>query len=156
MIIGHLAISILEHRYLNAQLGPVLVGGLFPDLLDKSLCHLLHITPSGRMYAHTVVGLLASTITVRVATDRSTARSWALGYAGHLVADSGGRLPWWYPFQSYAFEPSPHIDEILKRFLHDRRELALELVLLLWAVIALATASGSSDRRLRTAREHRP
>jgi hypothetical protein len=153
MIIGHIAVSILEHRYLNAQLGPVLVGGLFPDLVDKSLCHLLRITPSGRMYAHTFVGLLASTVAVRLTTDRHTARSWALGYAGHLLADSGGRLPWWYPFQSYTFEPSPHIDEILKRFLNDRRELLLELVLLLWAAVALAGATGLAGPRPQTAGE---
>lgn len=146
MIIGHLAISALEHRYLKAKLGPALVGGLFPDLVDKSLHHVMNITPSGRMYAHTFVGLLASTIAVRLVADKSTARSWALGYLGHLLADSGGGLPWWYPFQSYTFEPSPHIDEILKRFLNDRTELALELALLVWAVIALVTASRSSDR----------
>jgi hypothetical protein len=152
MIIGHLAVSILGHRYLDAQLAPVVVGGLFPDLVDKSLCHLLHVTPSGRMYAHTMVGLLASTVTARLVGGRKTARSWALGYAGHLLADSAGRLPWWYPFQSYVFEPSPQIDEILKRFLENRGELLLEMALVVWAVIALVTASQATAQPSRRAR----
>ena len=146
MIIGHVAISLLEHRYLDAELTPVVVGGLFPDIVDKTLCYVLHVTPSGRMYAHTALGLAASTLFAWLLGNKRTARGWALGYAGHLLADGADTLPWWFPFRGYTFRPSPKIDEILKRFFENRGELVLEAVLLGWAVLALLARSSRSDR----------
>ncbi|MGC9521438.1 MAG: metal-dependent hydrolase [Anaerolineae bacterium] len=137
MLIGHVAISILEHRLLDVELAPTLMGGLFPDVLDKTLCHVLRVTPSGRMWGHTALSLVASTGLVLAFVGRRKARAWALGYVGHLVADADDGTPLWYPFATYEFTPSPSVKEILQRFLNDRRRLAFELGLLIVALLLL-------------------
>lgn len=140
MLIGHIAVSLLEHRFLRTELAPTLIGGLFPDIVDKTMCQVLHITPSGRMWAHTLLGLAVSTSLVRVVRGPKTARAWALGYTGHLVADADDGLPLWYPFRSYEFRPSPGFREILQRFFSRRERLLPELALLLVALLAARTA----------------
>jgi hypothetical protein len=55
MLCGHLAVSVLQHRYLGADLAPALVAGVFPDLVDKTLCQALLVTSGGRMFAHTLL-----------------------------------------------------------------------------------------------------
>jgi hypothetical protein len=134
MLFGHIAVSLLQHRYLNADLGPVLAGGLFPDVLDKTMCQVLHITPSGRMWGHTFLGLAISSLLVGMARGQRIAISWALGYAGHLAADAGGPIPWLYPFADYEFRPAPGLRDILRRFAEDRREILVETGLLVWAL----------------------
>lgn len=138
MLIGHVAVAILQHHYLDADLAPVMAGGLFPDVVDKTLHYVLRVTPSGRMWSHTALSLGLSTGAVWLLAGRRTARSWALGFAGHLLVDGGDEIPWWYPFKSYTFTPSPGLREILERFAHDRRKIAVEVGLLLWALFVLA------------------
>ncbi len=135
MLLGHIAVSLLESHYLDLELKPTMLGGLFPDMLDKSLCQVLHITPSGRMWGHTLLSFALSTAIVRIASGKRAARSWALGYAGHLVADVRGQVPLLYPFARYDFGPSPDLSTILERFFADRREVTLELGLLAWALL---------------------
>ncbi len=137
MLLGHLGVSVLAHRYLKADLVPVVVGGLFPDIIDKALCHGLHILPNGRMWSHTLLGLLTSTVVVWLLWGRQSAWSWAVGYLGHLIADIGGQVPWLYPFVPYEFEPSPSFWELLRRKLEHPLEIGLELVLLGWAALTV-------------------
>lgn len=143
MLIGHIAVAILEKRYLGTELAPTLAGGLFPDVLDKTLCQVLHLVPNGRTWGHTIFTLAVSSVMVRLLAGRATARSWALGFIGHLLADLRGDLPLWYPFKSYDFEPSPGFKEIVQRFLADRSEVALEVVLLILALLAWSSESTS-------------
>jgi hypothetical protein len=139
MLFGHLAISVLQHRYLDADLAPVIAGGVFPDVMDKTLCQVLHLTPSGRMFGHTLVGLAASSAIVRLLGGRRAARSWALGYLGHLLGDMGDFVPWLYPLVPYDFSRgSPGLLEILRRTLKDPAAMGLELALSAWAVGAYA------------------
>ena len=70
MLFGHLAASVLQHRYMKADLAPVVVAGVFPDLVDKTLCQVLHLTPSGRMFGHTLAGLGLSALAVRLIWGR--------------------------------------------------------------------------------------
>jgi hypothetical protein len=137
MVIGHVAVSVLEHRYLKVELVPVLVAGIFPDLVDKALCQLLHVTPFGRMYAHTLAAMALSTLVVGLIWGRHVAWSWGLGYLSHLVCDLGGFLPWLYPFVHYDFPHRQHnLVEILRPWLLHPAGLALEVALLAWAAWA--------------------
>jgi hypothetical protein len=145
MLAGHLGVSVLAHRYLKADLVPVVVAGVFPDVVDKTLCQGLHILPSGRMWGHTLLGLAVSTFIVRLLWGRQTAWSWAVGYLGHLVGDLGGQVPWLYPFVQYDFEPSPGFWEILRRRLEHPAEIGLELVLIGWAALAVRGRLGIRD-----------
>jgi hypothetical protein len=141
MLIGHLAVSLVTHRYMGTDMVPTLVGGLFPDMVDKTLCQVLRITPNGRMWAHTLLGLATSTMVVRLIAGEKTAYAWALGYAGHFLADSPETLPLAYPFRSYTFTPSPGFREIFQRFLEHREKVALELGMLILALLIPARPS---------------
>ncbi len=149
MLIGHLGVSGLAHRYLKADLVPVLIAGVIPDVVDKTLCYGLRLAPSGRMWGHTLLGLTLSTGVVWLLWGRRTAWSWAVGYLGHLVADLGGQIPWFYPFVQYDFPPSRGFWEMLLHKLQHPAEIALELVLLVWAGLAIGNRGlGISNRGL--------
>ena len=145
MLVGHLGVSVLAHRYLKADLVPVVVAGVVPDVVDKALCQGLDLMPSGRMWGHTLLGLAVSTVIVRLLWGRQTAWSWAVGYLGHLLGDIGGQIPWLYPFVQYEFEPSPGFWEILRRRLEHPAEIGLELALLGWAALAVRGRLGIRD-----------
>lgn len=139
MVFGHLAVSVLQHRYLKLNLGTVMAAGIFPDLVDKTLCQVLHWTPSGRMFGHTGVGLGFSAAVVGALWGRRAAWTWMLGYLGHLIGDAGGFVPWLYPFAHYDFTQhhGPGLLEILRRALTDPAEMGLELALAAWAAGAV-------------------
>lgn len=147
MLFGHIAVSLLQHRYLKVDLAPVLAGGLFPDVLDKTMCQVLHVTPSGRMWGHTLLGLAVSSLIVDIACGPRSARAWAIGYVGHLVADTGRQVPWLYPFVDYEFKPSPGLREILRRFAEDHREIVVESGLLAWALFWTLNRTGFGRRK---------
>ena len=135
MLFGHIAISALLHRYLDVGLRPAVAGGIFPDTVDKTLCQVLHITPSGRMYAHTLLSAGLTSLGVGLIWGRRAGVSWGLGYLGHLLSDSTGFVPWFYPFSSYRFyRGTATLFGSLNNFFV--RPKWIEWVLLLWAVWA--------------------
>jgi hypothetical protein len=138
MLFGHLAVSALLHRYLKADLSTVMVAGVFPDVVDKTLCRVLHLTPSGRMFGHTLLSLGLSTAAVGLIRGRRAAWSWALGYLGHLVSDADGFVPWLYPFAPHDFHKSTFGPwETWRRILMNPQKLGEELALSAWAAYAL-------------------
>lgn len=138
MIFGHLAVSTLVHHYLGADLKTAMAGGLFPDVVDKTLCQVLRVTPSGRMYAHTLLSVVLSTSLVSWIWGRQKARAWALGYLGHLAADGGGWLPLLYPFKQYEFVGGePSLFQIVQNALQRKVDMGIELVLMVWAACVL-------------------
>jgi len=106
---GHIAASVLCHRYARVDLRVALVAGITPDVVDKLLHYLLRITPSSRVPMHTLLAWVISTVLValvawltRTAPVRDWAVAWFLGYGVHLFCDSpllGGELPFFYPFR---------------------------------------------------------
>jgi hypothetical protein len=110
---GHVAASLLCHRYLKADLRVALVAGVIPDVVDKLLYYGLHVVPSSRLPMHTLWAWLASALLLWATAwliVRSAARpmawSWLVGYGAHLLCDSpllGGELPFLYPFHYYHF-----------------------------------------------------
>ncbi len=147
MLIGHVAVSVLEHRYVKAELAPVVIAGVFPDIVDKTACQILHLTPSGRMYGHTLLGVILTTGIVGLIWGKRTAGSWALGYLSHLVGDIGYTVPWFYPFVQYTFKPSPSLMEILLHKLTNPLSLGLELGLCLWAGLAMINKMGQTQKQ---------
>jgi hypothetical protein len=137
MVFGHIAISALLHRYLKVDLRPVVLGGIFPDAVDKTLCQGLHLTPTGRMYTHTLASLCLTTAGLWAWQGKNTALSWATGYLGHLLADSTGFVPWFYPFRPYKFYRGRNSLFNSLRFFFLKPKW-LEWVFLIWAVWAFA------------------
>jgi hypothetical protein len=153
VILGHLAVSALLHRYLVDELdpgglAPAMTAGLFPDVVDKLLCQVLHVTPSGRMYGHTLLGAALSTLLVRKVWGARAAWAWALGYLGHLAADMDGFVPWLYPFREYDFEGEDiGLFRIVRRAIRNPIRMGVESALLIWAVFALVGRPRSAHQQ---------
>jgi hypothetical protein len=146
MLFGHLAVSALLHRYLKADLTTAMVAGTLPDVVDKTLHRVLRLTPAGRMCGHTLLGMGLTTAAAGLIGGRRAAWSWALGYLGHLVSDSGDAgVPWLYPFVPRDLSRSePDLWKLIRRALTDRKRMAVELTLTVWAVCALMAQRESS------------
>ena len=148
MLTGHLAIAVLLNRYLNTETAPVLAATVLPDVVDKTLHHALRLTPSGRMWAHSLLGVLLSTAAVRLIWGPRVARSWKLGYLGHLAGDLGGQVPLLYPIVPYDFRPPPSLLETVFGWLRNRRALALELAVCAWALAAAWHRPAAASREV--------
>jgi len=106
---GHIAASLLCHRYAHVSLPVAMAAGLAPDVVDKIAYYGLHIVPSSRLPMHTLWGWLASTlllVLLGLALRRTFAwgSAWFLSYGVHLLCDSGlvgDDLPLLYPLVEY-------------------------------------------------------
>ena len=98
--IGHVGIALPAGYVLRLSLPFVFLGAILPDLIDKPLMALG--IGGGRYIAHTllfafvVAGLLSL-------WKKKYGLSVLIGMISHLLLDSGGFVPWLYPFKSYKF-----------------------------------------------------
>lgn len=107
---GHLAAPILASRYVEMDRRLALVAGLAPDILDKSLFYVLHVSHWTRIPGHSPLFLAGSTLAVALLgramqRDWRWGKAWAIGYGLHLLCDlmpGEGILPWLWPWNSYA------------------------------------------------------
>jgi membrane-bound metal-dependent hydrolase YbcI (DUF457 family) len=99
LFFGHIATSLLLADATDSDRAATVAGNLVPDVTDKTL-GLLKLTPS-RWLAHGLPGYLTANVVAFALLDRRRWRSFALGYAGHLICDlwAGGKVPWLAPFQ---------------------------------------------------------
>ncbi len=105
-ITGHVAASLLASRRWDLDARLVVAATLFPDAIDKSAHHILHIVPSGRLPTHTLLALALTSGAVYVAgRRRGQARNWTLawlaGYVLHLLCDFAAPVPLLWPFAPY-------------------------------------------------------
>ncbi|MBN2329589.1 MAG: metal-dependent hydrolase [Candidatus Omnitrophica bacterium] len=110
---GHLAFSILGNRYFHADWIPVIIGGILPDIIDKPLNDLFHITPYGRYAMHSFFGLFVATLIAYWLFNRKTAYSYMIGHISHLIADVDFN-PWFWPFVEYKFPSGIDVLDILR------------------------------------------
>ena len=90
---GHLAAGYLAARYTRSDPRAALAAGIFPDVVDKTARYVLHISPSGRLPAHSIFFGIFSTLVVGALTcRRQVVRGWAAGYATHLLSDVSSDL----------------------------------------------------------------
>ena len=137
MLFGHLAVSALEHRYTQAEFAPIMVAAIFPDAVDKMVHYVLGGLESGRTLGHSLTGALTTTVVVALIWGKFSAESWVLGYLSHLICDMGHVVPWLYPFVTYEFPESEEFLSNLWYSLTNAPQMALEITLTIWAVIAL-------------------
>jgi hypothetical protein len=132
MLLGHLAIPIILSHYTPVHPAPLVAGSLFPDVMDKSL-KIVGLAPNSRTISHTALGLGLSTAAIYLAEGGTAAASWGAGYLSHLLSDSRGFVPWWYPFMGYTFRRSQRT--FWQSLFHALRSTGLlEAFLLLWAL----------------------
>lgn len=109
---GHLAVALAQSNLPLFRRGPrrllvtLLIASLFPDVVDKSIGYVFHAMPNGRHYAHNVFSLAGVSLLIGLLWGRAAGYAWFIGYLGHLLADCGGLVPWYFPLKKYPFEPS--------------------------------------------------
>ena len=104
-----------------------------PDVIDKGLQQ-VGVAVNGRNWAHNIFSLAASTAVIWIVKDKTTAKSWFVGYLGHLLCDAEGFVPWLYPFATYEFYPT---EKNLWQKIKSARPSPLELFFVLWAILIL-------------------
>jgi hypothetical protein len=146
MISGHLAISALMHHYTKVDAGPALIGGIFPDVVDKAI-QVGGLATSGRTIGHTLLSWALSSLVVWRGWGNRAARAWAAGYMAHLLADADGFVPWFFPFRGYCFPQRPRQSFQFLRTLCSRPSL-LELVFLTWWLVISNQPAANSQRSI--------
>ncbi len=142
MLLGHLAVPTILHHYLRLNPAPLYIGSVVPDVVDKGLQQ-VGLTVNGRNWAHNVFSLIISTAIIWLLKDRQIAKSWFIGYLGHLICDADGFVPWFYPFATYEFYPS---EKSLWQKIKSARPSIIEFVLILSAIsIFLLSLKGRKD-----------
>ncbi len=108
---GHLAVGLATHRLLSRiasddplPLPSLLLAGLFPDVVDKTIGYVFHWMPNGRHYAHNIFALFGLWLAVSLVWGRRVGVAWLAGYWTHLLAD-GRTVPWLFPAKQYHFYP---------------------------------------------------
>ncbi len=106
---GHLAVALAQSRLppfrvSKRLLWVLLLAGLFPDMVDKTIGYVLQAMPNGRHYAHNIFSLMGLSLLVRLIWGRRAGYAWFSGYLGHLLADSTRRVPWFFPLKKYPFK----------------------------------------------------
>jgi len=88
-------------RYIS--LYALLLGSLGPDIIDKAIS--LPITGNGRYIAHSLLfDIVISLIILTVFWKNK--RIWIgfiVGWQMHIILDTGGFMPWLFPFVNYEF-----------------------------------------------------
>ena len=108
---GHIALAIFGHKLLRVELPTTVAATLAPDLVDKALAQVLHVTPSGRYAMHSLVGLLAASGAAYLLGGKDKGRAWAVGHFLHFVGD-GGEMPWLLFLRDYSFSGPRGLNEV--------------------------------------------
>ena len=111
----------------RALLWPLLTGGFFPDVVDKTIGYGLKWMPNGRHFAHNFFSLLGISALVGLIWGRQIGLAWFWGYLGHLLLDCQGNVPWLFPLKRYHFKQG--------RLDFDWGRLSKEIILLGAAII---------------------
>jgi hypothetical protein len=152
MIIGHVAVSALAHRYLKADLIPVMAAAAVPDVVDKIAHYVLFQGEGSRWMGHTLVGAVVTAALVYLIWGKKPALSWTLGYLLHLLGEFGGVVPYLFPFVQYEFPPDLGFKDTLALSLTNLPRMVLEFGLSIWAVVALINLWIIKEKRLDTLR----
>jgi hypothetical protein len=100
LFFGHIAASLLIADASDSDRTAAVAGNLLPDVTDKTLAWVLHLTPS-RWLAHGLPAFALINGLMYFILDRKRWRGFMFGYAGHLICDlwAGSKVPWFAPFQ---------------------------------------------------------
>lgn len=135
---GHLSVSLILSRYLKLALIPCIAASLFPDVIDKALSDIFHITGFGRTVMHSLLGVGCCSLIICLIKNRKWGLSWAAGHTGHLIGDIS-YVPWFWPFIEREQVPE-HVEVYNIENLSNMINLewvVLETVLLLLSIIVI-------------------
>ncbi|MHA1583977.1 MAG: metal-dependent hydrolase [Promethearchaeota archaeon] len=111
-----------DHRKyspLNYRRFWLMLGAILPDLLDKPLSMLFPSIFSGRGIAHSpFILIIIMTILFLTLKQKFIPISLSIGSFFHLILDSGGMVPWFWPFVNYPICHSD-FDQYFYTILHN-------------------------------------
>lgn len=95
LVFGYLGYLLVRPAAIRRIDGPVaiavILGSVFPDVVDKPLAWWLGVLPSGRSFAHSLITLVLVSAVVWAFAEaydrREIAIGWTVGYASHLLGD---------------------------------------------------------------------
>ncbi|WP_324759930.1 metal-dependent hydrolase [Haloarcula sp. GH36] len=95
-----LAVLVVSRRAVSrAELLALLAGTQLPDIVDKPLAWWVHLLPSGRSLAHSLLFAVPAVVLVTVVArwygHGELGPAFALGYASHLLGDIYVELWYW-------------------------------------------------------------
>ena len=101
------------------------LGCVLPDIVDKTFSQI--VFSSGRALGHTFLFSIVCSIPFLVIYSKKTGFSLSIGVLSHLLLDSTGELPWFWPLYPKSFTTTEnalnHLDWIL-----DPLTLSLEIL----------------------------
>jgi hypothetical protein len=123
---------------------------LLPDLIDKPLW-VLGVFSDGRNIGHTL--LLVSLVALAFSLKKRVYGLFALcGGISHLLLDTSGYIPWFYPFKGYDF-PTVDYREIVTfaNVVETLVEMAFVVVVVSVAVLVILSFSSWVNKRRKPA-----
>ncbi|MHA1865113.1 MAG: metal-dependent hydrolase [Candidatus Heimdallarchaeaceae archaeon] len=84
---------------------PLIIGALGPDIIDKLIS--APITGYGRYIGHSIPFAILMFILFIVAFRKKPTvySALILGWIMHIILDTAGFIPWFFPFMNYTFQP---------------------------------------------------
>ncbi|MHB0856321.1 MAG: metal-dependent hydrolase [Anaerolineae bacterium] len=118
IFMGHVASAYIAARALRLDRPTALAASVYPDALDKGLHWIARVTPSDRLWGHTLWSLLGTSALAwalgKAVGRPETGRSWLVGYAMHLGGDLRGHLPLLYPLSQRGVRRGARMKEVLR------------------------------------------
>ncbi len=91
----------------------MIVGGMLPDLIDKPMDDIFHITPYGRYAMHSLTGLIVCGLIAYFVFGKKIGIGYSLGHFAHLIADADFN-PWFWPFYDHQFPSGITIVDLVR------------------------------------------
>lgn len=132
---GHLGISLALALVLRLNPFVTVFCGILPDLVDKSLAAALNIG-GGRYVAHTLLFVILVSGAFFLWNKRYGLAA-LVGGVSHLLLDSQGFMPWFYPFKDYDFPDSEFSFTEYIQYYFTASVLGMELLII--AAVGIAT-----------------
>jgi len=105
--IAHIGITLFFASFFSLSFFYVAIASLLPDIIDKPLA-IIGLAPCGRHIGHTLlVVLIIPSLTYLITRKKTISLSILFGCWMHLLLDSPGFIPWFYPFVPYDFSFCP-------------------------------------------------
>jgi len=105
--LAHIGIVLFVASLLYLPLIAAMVGGILPDIVDKTL-FITGLAPCGRFFAHSIFfGPIIAGISFLITRRKDLSLALLLGCYIHLILDMRYFLPWFYPLVQYTFYCPP-------------------------------------------------
>jgi hypothetical protein len=115
---GHMATALIAARLCKTDVRTTLIAAFFPDGLDKGLHWVARLTPSDRLWGHTVWTLLGTSAVAWIMGHSvgrpALGRAWLVGYVVHFLGDVTAPMAPFYPLSKRGYHQGARFREVLQ------------------------------------------